>query len=214
MIRKLSLAILAAAALSGCVTSGYGYRGGSGDYYHGRSSPAYYGYGAPYGSIGYGTYGGWYGGLGYGSTYYRGPYRYGHGPYYGPGYGGYYGPYYPPYRPYRRPVVVRPGHPHRPRPPHVERPDHSDRHDRRPRTGIPWRNLDGLNGPRPGMPIPTPVRPEVAQSPVPRRPDRGVPTAAPPPRMDVGSRSMLREGRPQRERAGAGGDNTILEETP
>ncbi|MGI8560313.1 MAG: hypothetical protein ACR2J7_02515 [Luteimonas sp.] len=206
MIRTLSLAVLAAVALSGCVTSGYGYRGGSGDYYHGRSSPGYYGYGAPYGSIGYGTHGAWYGGIGYGSTYYRGPYPYGYGPYYRPGYGGYYGPYYRPYHgpyypPYRRPVVVHPGHPHKPRPPHVERPDHPDRP---PRTGIPWRDLDELNRPRPGMPIPTPARPEVAQS--------------PPPRMDVRARPILRElreGRSERRgRAGDGSGNTIDEETP
>lgn len=99
MIRKLSLAVaaLAAVALSGCVTSGYGYRGGTGDYYYGRSSSSYYGYGAPYGSLGYGYPGGWYGGLGYGySTY--GYYPYYPYAYYGSGYG-YRGPYHAPYRP-------------------------------------------------------------------------------------------------------------------
>jgi hypothetical protein len=98
MIRKFSLAIaaLAVVALSGCVTSGYGYRGGSGDYYYGRSSSSY-GYGAPYGSVGYGYPGGWYGGLGYGySTY--GYYPYYPYAYYGSGYG-YRGPYHAPYRP-------------------------------------------------------------------------------------------------------------------
>jgi hypothetical protein len=115
MIRKLSLAILAAAALSGCVTSGYGYRGGSGDYYYGGSSPGHYGYGAPYGNLGYGTPGGWYGGLGYGYSSYGGYYRYGspYGyypyAYYGPGYG-YPGPYRAPYhRPHAPRVPQREG---------------------------------------------------------------------------------------------------------
>jgi hypothetical protein len=97
MIRRLSIVVLATAALAGCVTDGYSYRGGSGDYYYGRPSADYYdddyygGYGYP----------GWYGGYGYGHGYYG----YGY-PYYG-WYGGYWDyPYYwPPYRP-----------PHRPRP--------------------------------------------------------------------------------------------------
>jgi hypothetical protein len=197
MNRTLSLAVaaLAAVALSGCVTSGYGYRGGSGDYYYGRSTTSHYGHGAPYGSVGYGYPGGWYGSLGYGSRYYRGPYRYG------------YGPYYPPYR---RPVVVRPPHPHKPRPPRVERPDHPDRPGR---TGIPWRDLDELRGPKPGVPMSTPSRPEVAQSPRPRGSVRVAPAVAPQPRMDTrpepGVRGVRAEGRGR-----AMGGSRIQEETP
>ena len=83
MIRKLSILVLAAAGLSGCVSSGYGYRGGSGggDYYYGGGSS----YGAPYG----------YGGVGYGYGY-RDPYY---------SYGGYGYPYYG-----YSPVYPRPGH--------------------------------------------------------------------------------------------------------
>ncbi len=78
MIRRLSIALLAAAGLSGCVSSGYGYRGATGgDYYHGRGSS----YGAPHG-YGYGGVGYGYGGVGYG---YRDPYF---------SYGGYGYPYY------------------------------------------------------------------------------------------------------------------------
>ena len=60
----LATAALAVALLSGCTS--YGYRGGSGDYYYGRGAaahPGYYGYGAPYGSVGYGTRGGFYGSI-------------------------------------------------------------------------------------------------------------------------------------------------------
>lgn len=106
MIRRLSIAVLAAAALAGCVTDGY-YHGGSGDYYYGRPSVDYY-----YDGYGYGYPGG---GYGYGGYY---DYRYGYGyPYHG-WYGGYwdYPYYYPPYRP---------------RPPHHPRPDDDDG----PRTG-------------------------------------------------------------------------------
>src|SRR3546814_462944 len=102
MIGKLLLPALASALLAGCVTSGYQYRGGSGDYYYGQPSTQYRYYGSPYGSYGYGYPGGWGGSIGYGYPY--GYYGYG-------GYGGYgYGyPYYPGY-PYRPPVViVRPG---------------------------------------------------------------------------------------------------------
>lgn len=100
MIRKLLLPALATALLAGCMTSGYQYRGGSGDYYYGQPSTQYRYYGAPYGSYGYGYPGGWSGSFGYGYGYPYGYYGYG-------GYGGY--PYYPPY-PYRPPVViVRPG---------------------------------------------------------------------------------------------------------
>lgn len=101
MIRRLSLVVLTAAALTGCMTDGYSYRGGSGDYYYGRPSVDYYydGYGYGYG------YPGWYGGYDYRHGYGYG-YRY---PYHG-WYGGYWDyPYYwPPYRP--RPP--RPGDDH------------------------------------------------------------------------------------------------------
>ena len=96
MIRRLSIVVLAAAALAGCVTDGYNYRGGSGDYYYGRPSVDYY-YDDYYGGYGYPA---WYGGYGYGHGYYG----YGY-PYYG-WYGGYWDyPYYyrPPYRPRPRP---------------------------------------------------------------------------------------------------------------
>lgn len=96
-------AILATLLLAGCV-SDYAYRGGSGDYYYSR--PSYYGYGAPYSSVGYGYPGGWYGSIGYGHGYY-------------PGYG-YYGYHRPYYYPYYRPW--RPHRPHRP-----DRPDDDDR---------------------------------------------------------------------------------------
>lgn len=79
MIARLLLSTLAVAALSGCMTNGYDYRGGHGDYYYGQPTIEYrhYGYGVPYGSYGYG--------FGYSS--------YGHGyPY---GYYGYPYDYYP-----------------------------------------------------------------------------------------------------------------------
>lgn len=99
MIRKLTLAAVAALALGGCVTDGYhGGYGGGGDYYYGQPSSGYYyddGYGY-YDRYGYGGYGRY---RGYGYPYY--------------GYYGRYGyPYYPPYYP-----------PYHPRPP---RPDHED----------------------------------------------------------------------------------------
>lgn len=123
MIRRLSIVVLAAAALAGCVTDGYDYRGGSGDYYYGRPSVDYY-YDDYYGGYGYP---GWYGGYGYGHGYYG----YGY-PYYG-WHGGYWDwPYY--YRP-----------PYRPRPP---RPDDDDG----PRTGgnlPPSRVDDGPQGDQP-----------------------------------------------------------------
>lgn len=133
MIRKLLIAVAASALLAGCV-SDYAYRGGSGDYYYGRSS-AYghgYGYGAPYSTIGYGYGypGGWYGGVGYG---------YGYGSRYGyyPGYD-----YYGYSRPYYYPYYYRPHRPHRPRPPH--RPEGPEK----PRPGT-----DGpvMAGPRPAV---------------------------------------------------------------
>ncbi len=223
MIRKLSIAVVAAAALSGCVSSGYGYRGGAGDYYYGESLPGHYGYGAPYGNVGYGYPGGVYGSISYGTRYYRGPYRYGYGHgyghpyYYRPGYG-YFGPYYPPYR---RPVVVHPRHPHPRRPPHEERPDHQERPDR---SGVPWRDLDRLGEgnaglPRAGMPRPTPARPEVAQTPLAAQPpagSSGIPdNTGTRPRGDAGARPGGRMGLPQAERPSPRSRGVSLqEETP
>lgn len=104
MVRKLLLPALAGALLAGCMTSGYQYRGGNGDYYYGQPSTQYRYYGAPYGSYGYP--GGWGGSIGYG-YYSHGYYPYGYSPYGYYGYGGGY-PYYR--YPYRPPVViVQPG---------------------------------------------------------------------------------------------------------
>jgi hypothetical protein len=90
MIRKVLLPALAMAMLGGCVTSGYEYRGGNGDYYYGHPQVVYRDYGYPYGGFGYGYPGGWSGSFGWG---------YGYGDPYG-FYGGYYDPwrYYTPYR--------------------------------------------------------------------------------------------------------------------
>lgn len=108
---QLGFAIVAAAALSGCVTGyggygGYGYRGGAGDYYYGQPSAGYYG-DIGYSSGGYGGYGGYgYGGYdyGYGGYGYGYPYGYGYSPYYYyPNY-----PYYP--RPRPRPETRPPRH--------------------------------------------------------------------------------------------------------
>lgn len=88
MIAKLLLSTLAAAALSGCMTNGYDYRGGQGDYYYGQPTIEYrhYGYGVPYGSYGFG-----YSSYGHGYPYGYYGYPYGYYPY---GYYDYY--YYPP----------------------------------------------------------------------------------------------------------------------
>lgn len=122
MIRRLSIALIAAAALGGCAT--YGYSGGDdGDYYYGSPGTDYY-YGAPYGSVGY------YGG--YGST----RYGYGYGGYgygYGPGYG-----YYPPYYYYPRPEPRPPRPPVPPRWPDGLAPDNGVRY--------PSRGYDGAYG--------------------------------------------------------------------
>lgn len=127
MIRKLLLPLVAAALLGGCVTSGYSYRQGSGDYYYGAPSVEYryhpyygpYGYGYPYGAYGHGYYGR--------SAYdyrYDWPYRYRH--YYDPR-AYYYGyPYRQPSHTYRRTA---------PRTTVDPTPD---------RTRSPWRNLEQL----------------------------------------------------------------------
>lgn len=128
MIRKLLLPLVAVALLGGCVTSGYSYRQGSGDYYYGAPSVEYryhpyyggpYGYGYPYGAYGHGYYGR--------SVYdyrYDWPYRYRH--YYDPR-AYYYGyPYRQPSHTYRRTA---------PRPTVDPTPD---------RTRSPWRDLERL----------------------------------------------------------------------
>lgn len=87
MIARLLLSTLAAAALSGCMTNGYDYRGGQGDYYYGQPTIEYrhYGYGAPYDSYGYGF---GYSSYGHGYPYGYYGYPYGYYPY------GYYDRYY------------------------------------------------------------------------------------------------------------------------
>ena len=80
MIAKLLLSTLAAAALSGCMTNGYDYSGGRGDYYYGQPTIEYghYGYGVPYGSYGYGF---GYSSYGHGYPYGYYGYPYGYYPY-------------------------------------------------------------------------------------------------------------------------------------
>lgn len=126
MIRKLLLPLVAVVLLAGCVTSGYSYRQGSGDYYYGAPSVEYryhpyYGgpYGYPYGSYGYG----YYGRPAYDYRY-DWPYRYRH--YYDPR-AYYYGyPYRQPGHTYRRTAP----------PPTVDpTPD---------RSRSPWRDLELL----------------------------------------------------------------------
>lgn len=117
MIRKLILTAAAAALLGGCATSGYSYRQGNGDYYHGAPSVEYRYY-SPYYSP---YYGGPYGY--YGSPY--GSYRYAY-----PAYG---------YRQYHY------GHPHgypQRYYPGTRRPTEVDRTP--DSNGSHWRNLDRL----------------------------------------------------------------------
>lgn len=88
MIRKLLLPLAALVLLAGCAT-GYTYRGGSGDYYHGAPRVEYRHYypGYPYGYYGYGPYRyspySRYYGYPYRYRTYRYGYPYGH-PYYRP----------------------------------------------------------------------------------------------------------------------------------
>lgn len=177
MVRRILIAVAAIALLSGCV-SDYAYRGGSGDYYYGRSSVSVYG--APYSSVGYGyPGGGWYGRVHYGYGYpgglYGSPYLYGpwnslHGyGYYGrypPFQSGYYRPYRPPHgnkpgRPYRPPHYGgghRPdgghGRPHRPDGGHgrPHRPDGGHGRPHRPRPGADLTPEQALERLRPGSP--------------------------------------------------------------
>lgn len=217
MIRKFSLVVLAVAALSGCVTGGYGYRGGGGDYYHGgRSSVDYYGYGAPYGSPGYGYPGGLSGSLGYGSRYYGGLIRYGYPygypyryPYRYPYYGyGHHGPHDPPYRP---PVVVRPPHRH-----DTPEPPNDDEHvDRRERTAVPWRDLDRLRGQQPGTREHAPARPDVVgAAPHPRQTVGVTPSDTLRPRHESPSRPQAHAAASAARRIEAQDRDTDRHETP
>jgi hypothetical protein len=164
MIRKFLIPALAIAMLGGCVTSGYEYRGGNGDYYYGQPQVEYRDYGSPYGRFGYGYPGGWSGSFGWG---------YGYGDPYG-FYGGYYDPwrYYTPYR--------RPHH----RDHHGDH-DHNHDHDD-DQAGTPPTQPDG-NGHRPPpwrdfvrVPPPGKRPPPVPQ----QRRDYVAPTLRPMPRLD------------------------------
>jgi hypothetical protein len=206
MIRNITLALLASATLSACVSSGYGYRGGSGDYYYGRPAAGHYGYPGPYGSAGYGS-GGWYGGAGYGYPAYGGYYSGApSGYYYRPGYG-YYAPYYPPYRP----VVVRPPHQHKPRPPRVDPPGDPGSHEG---GGVSWRDLERLKARKyQGTPRQVPAQVPTASSRL-----GGVATAPPvhvQPRPDVSpDRGRAAIGRLMEARAARGGGEDSDRETP
>ncbi|MFC0676311.1 hypothetical protein ACFFGH_00420 [Lysobacter korlensis] len=153
MLRKLLLPLAAVAVLGGCTTSGYNYRGGTGDYYYGRPSVEYRHHGSPYG---YSPYGSHYGfGLSgfYGYPYYS---RFGH-PYYGHPYYGhsFYGhPYYG--YPYRRPIVIV-----QPRP--DEGTQRTDNGDRPP----PWRDFNARRRMDPDVGAAMQPRPEPAR-PMPR----------------------------------------------
>lgn len=162
MIRKLLLPTAAALLLGGCMTGGYNYRSGPGDYYYGEPSVDYRYYGSPYG----------YGYPGYYSRFY--------------GYGGYYGGryrYYPRYyyRP-RPPLVISPrpddGGDDRPTPNPDPNPPARPDNDR----DAPWRRIDDLRRlkqpPEPrahrAMPRPRPAAPQirprtVSPSPAPAR---------------------------------------------
>jgi hypothetical protein len=160
MIRKLLLPALAVAMLGGCVTSGYEYRGGNGDYYYGQPQVEYRDYGYPYGRFGYGYPGGWSGSFGWG---------YGYGDPYG-----YYGGYYDPWRyytPYRRPH-------HR---------DHHGDHDHDDSAGVPPTTPrdDGDHRPPPWRDFIRVPPPGTRPPPVPQqRRDYVAPTLRPMPRMD------------------------------
>ena len=152
MIRKLLLPLVAVALLGGCVTSGYSYRQGSGDYYYGAPSVEYryyspYPYASPYSYYGYG---GRY-------SHYRGPYRYGY-PY------GYYG--YPYAHPYYGAGYHHHGTPRRPSADPT--PD---------RSRSPWRDLDQL---RRRSLVESPL--EDMGKPMPRLQPRRTPIEAPAPR--------------------------------
>lgn len=116
--RHLSIAALAAFALSGCVTYDTVGARAPGGYYSGRATTEYY-----YGGYGYGGYG-----------------------YYPYGYGGYYGSYGYPYSYYRPYYYSYPNH--YPRPPHrPDDGDHdgdSGSHDRDENRAPPWRRPGNL----------------------------------------------------------------------
>lgn len=129
MIRQLTIPLLAAGLLAGCV-SDYTVRGGGGpgSYYYGRPSVDYNYYGG---------YGGYYG-PGYGYYPYGESYRFRYGGYYGNpyyGYGGY--PYYYGYP--RHYYPNRPGRPPTHPPSNNPSPPRSD-------GGIPWRDTRPVGG--------------------------------------------------------------------
>lgn len=158
MIRKLIIPVVTAALLGGCVSAGYSYRQGNGDYYHGTPSveyryySPYYSapyYGGPYSPYPYGYYGTPYGSYRYGYPTYRYPQYYGY-------------PYGQPYRHYRG-VAPRP---------QVDRtPDSTRSH---------WRNLDRLRrrvddrGPTMAPRTSTPAQPSPVSMPAPRSGDSGI----------------------------------------
>ncbi|GAA4856446.1 hypothetical protein [Luteimonas vadosa] len=208
MIRTLTLGLVAAVVLTGCVSSGYGYRSGVGDYYYGRSSAPYYGARVPYGGGGYGYPGGLYGSIGYGYPPYYGRGHYGYGlpygsPYYRPGYG-HYGPYYPPYHRY----YVRPRHPDRHggrRPDHVDPPGPEPGVDPdRDRDDIPWRNLNRLRDglardpqtvpSRPGVIVQGPTQGSIGGPPIRTAPPPRLERRMPQREFDAGSQRQSRPG--------------------
>lgn len=162
MIRKFLLPAAAVLLLAGCMTGGYGYRSGPGDYYYGEPGVDYRHYRSPY-------YGGFHGGYGY-PSYYR--HRWGY-------YGGYYGsPYYPYFPRYRYPRPDQQPQPGNGGGGGSQEPPRADRDD-----PPPWRNLDELRrraerrdgpgaGPRRVVPQAVP-RPSAVQRPTaqPRRPE-------------------------------------------
>lgn len=182
MIRKLLLPAVAIALLGGCVSAGYSYRQGRGDYYHGAPSVEYRYYGGSgYGwPQPYGYYGSFYRSHGYGLGYGY-PYGYGH---YGDPYRNYYS--YPYRSPYHRPH-------HQPRAqPTVEpqvdtTPDGNRSH---------WRELDRLRR-RDRADLNTPIAPRADMAPQPR----SQPESDPAPRGSAFGGMLRRAG----ERAGDDG---------
>jgi hypothetical protein len=191
MVRKFLLPALVTGLLGGCVTAGYDYRYGPGDYYYGQPSTEYRYYGAPYG---YHPYGGIYG-------YSRYGYPYGYGGYY-PYNHNYYGyPYRYPYYYYNRPK--------HPRPPVVEDPNPPpqpprDGHKRNDYRVPPWRDLrtrpavveNGVAQPRIAIPSPPFTAPPAPPRIEPRRDDgpRVRPVSRPPIAAATPVRSRMEEG--------------------
>ncbi|MCY7312640.1 MAG: hypothetical protein LH491_03205 [Pseudoxanthomonas sp.] len=178
---RLTISLIAVAALSGCAT--YDYAGGSapGGYYVGRAAPVQV-YGPYYGGYGYGGQVS----LGYGWGSF-GPYGYSW-PYYGyGGYGGYYP--HPNYRPY---------HPRPPVAPHYpgSRPQRPPGQEGQP---PPWRAPNaGYRDPERGRGLlrAQTVSPGLVES-APGYPDRAQ-IAPPPQRMQPPPQRMERASPPER----------------